>query len=242
LSRFGLPGGVPETSDPAPVSEEVLYSSFLVVCGLLTRAGSGVVRYRGERPGPEWYAHGTFDKRITVLQEGKPVQVVLRKQRWLLRGTNTTCHSRPPDDPIRVRFCVTIIVLRIWACLVSGVGLHRRARLHPAPEDGAGSGRTVQRWIARALRNALLVQQAIRQAILAMTRVEPRPEEDMFRRGRAPPAALVCRYRFNTESATTLWRALDMLFVAAKQLPGDLALLLAEARRRWLAPDDIFPL
>ena len=106
----------------------------------------------------------------------------------------------------------------------------------------SGSGRTVQRWIARALRNALLVQQAIRQAILAMTRVEPRPEEDMSRRGRAPPAALLCRYRFNAVSATTLWRALDMLFVAAKQLPGDLALLLAEARRRWLARDDIFPL
>lgn len=231
-----------ETSDPSVVPEEVLYSSFLVVCGLLTPAGSGVVRYRGERPGPEWHAHGSFDKRITVLQQGKPRQVVLRKQRWRLRGTNATCHSRPPDDPVRVRFCVTIIVLQLWACLISAVGFHHRAEVLPDLEEAAGSDRTVKRWMARAMRNALLVQQAIRQAILAMTRVEPRPEEDMFRRGRAPPAALVRRYRFNTESATTLWRALDMLFVAAKQLPGDLALLLAEARRRWLAPDDIFPL
>ncbi len=231
-----------ETSDPAVVGEEVLYSSFLVVCGQLTPTGSDVVRYRGERPGPEWDAHGAFDKRITVLQEGKPRRIVLRKQRWRLRGTNTTCHSRPPDDPARVRFCVAIIVLRLWACLICNVGFHRRAEMLPGLVEGAGGDRTVQRWMARARRNALRMQQAIRQSILAMTRVEPRPEEDMFRRGRAPPEALVRRYRFNTESATTLWRALDMLFVAAKQLPGDLALLLAEARRRWLAPDDIFPL
>lgn len=177
-----------------------------------------------------------------VLDRGEVRQIVLRKPRWLRKGTNTTCHSRPPDDPERMRFCVLVIVLRLWACLISAVGFCNRAEVLPELVEGAGSDSTVRRWMARAQRNALLVQQAVRHAVLSAVRVEPRPEEDIFRRGRAPPEALSVRYRNSSESTTTLWRALDMLFVGAKQLPGDLALLLAEARRRWLAPDDIFPL
>jgi len=238
---------VDETSQPAAFTEEAVYNSFLVTSGLLVADGEGRVRYVGQRPGPGWHAHGSFTKGITVLKAGKPMRVVLRKPRWLLAGTNTTCHSRPADDPVRVRFCTLIIVLRIWACLINTLGFHNRVELSQSLGNGpggdrAGSDRTVQRWLARALRNALQVQQAIRQAVLAMRKVEPRPEEDLFRRGRSPPAAMLLRYRNTPESTSTLWRALDWLFVGAKQLPSDLALLLAEARRRWLAPDDIFPL
>jgi hypothetical protein len=238
---------VDETSQPAAFSAEAIHNSYLVTIGLLVADGHGVVRYNGQRPGPEWHAHGSFDKFITVLKEGEPTQIVLRKQRWKLGGTNTTCHSRPPDDPVGVRFCTMIIVLRLWACLIGSLGFHNRTELldglgHGQRGARAGSDRTVQRWLARAQRNALPVQQAIRQAVLGMRKVEPRPEEDLFRRGRSPPVAMLARYRNYPESTSTLWRALDMLFVAAKQLPSDVALLLAEARRRWLAPDDIFPL
>lgn len=231
-----------ETSPPPPATDELFYTSNLLRCGQLVEAGDGVFTYRGERPGPDWHGHGTFARALVVLDKGVLVEVVLLKQRWRLRGTNTTCHSRPADDPARMRFCVLIIVLRLWACLISIAGFLSRTEVAAGLMEGAGSDRTVQRWMARAQRNALLVQQAVRQAVLAAIRVEPRPEEDIFRRGRAPPEALSVRYRNSLESTTTLWRALDMLFVAAKQLPGDLALLLAEARRRWLAPDDIFPL
>jgi hypothetical protein len=34
---------------------------------------------------------------------------------------------------------------------------------------------------------------------------------------------------------------LDLLFAAAKQLSSDVALLLAETRRRWFTQADIFP-
>ena len=231
-----------ETSPPLPATDELVYTSILLRCGELVPAGDGVFAYRGERPGPDWHGHGTFAKALVVLDHGALRQLVLLKQRWRLRGTNTTCHSRPPDDPERMRFCVQLIVLRLWACMISAVGFLHRPEVLSHLSEGAGSDRTVQRWMARARRNALHVQQAIRQAVLAVTRVEPRPEEDVFRRGRAPPESLLRRYRKTTDPTTTLWRALDMLFVGAKQLPGDLALLLAEARRRWLAPDDIFPL
>lgn len=230
------------TSPPPPTAEELVYTSILLSCGELVPAGDGVLSYRGERPGPDWHGHGTFARGLVVLDQGALRQVVLLKHRWRLRGTNTTCHSRPPDDPERMRFCVQLIVLRLWACLISAVGFLNRPEVLSHLSEGAGSDRTVQRWMARARRNALSVQQAIRQAVLSARRIEPRPEEDVFRRGRAPPEALSVRYRISLESTTTLWRALDMLFVGAKQLPGDLALLLAEARRRWLAPDDIFPL
>lgn len=230
------------TSPPPPATDELVYTSILLRCGQLVREGDGVLRYRGERPGSEWHGHGSFGKSLVVLDHGALRQVVLLKQRWRLRGTNTTCHSRPADDPKQMRFCVLIIVLRLWACLISTVGFCNRTEMLPELVEGAGSDSTVRRWMARARRNALSVQQAIRQAVLAARRIEPRPEEDIFRRGRAPPEALSVRYRNSPESTTTLWRALDMLFVDAKQLAGDLALLLAEARRRWLAPDDIFPL
>jgi hypothetical protein len=233
---------VHETSPPPPATDELVHTSILLTCGELVAAGDGVFAYRGKRPGPDWHGHGSFAKALVVLDHGALRQVVLLKQRWRLRGTNTTRHSRPADDPERMRFCVQLIVLRLWACLISAVGFAHRTEVLSHLSEGAGSDRTVQRWMARARRNALPVQQAVRQSLLAATRVEPRPEEDVFRRGRAPPESLLSRYRNSTESTTTLWRALDMLFVAAKQLPGDLALLLAEARRRWLAPDDIFPL
>lgn len=232
---------MPETTDSddyADIKRKALLNSFLLISGVVVQDDQ-VVRYYGERPGPGWDVHGWCSKRLTVLKDGEPVQIVLLKRRWLLRGTHTTCHSRPPDDPERCRFCTLIVVLRIWACLLGA--LLFRTEVLPSLSQGAGSDRTVQRWLARGLRNALAAQQAIRQAILAVRQVEPRPQEDNLRGGRDPPVGLLVRYRRNTDAASTLWRALDLLFVGAKQLSSDVALLLAETRRRWFTQADIFP-
>lgn len=224
--------------DYADIKRKALLNSFFVIGGVVVQDGQ-VVRYYGERPGPGWDVHGWCAKVFTVLKDGKPLEIVLLKRRWLLRGTHTTCHSRPPDDPGRCRFCTLIVVLRIWACLL-GAFLYRTEVL-PSLSQDAGSDRTVQRWLARGLNNGLHAQQAIRQAILAARRVEPRPQEDILRGGRDPPVGLLVRYRRSTDTVSTLWRALDLLFVAAKQLSSDVALLLAETRRRWFTQADIFP-
>lgn len=226
-----------EQTDARDIKFKALLNSLFVLRGQAVEQGQEV-RYFGERPGPEWYVHGWCRKRLTVLSNGTPLEIVLLKQRWLLRGTNQTCHSRPPDDPVRVRFCTLIIVLRVWACLLTG--FLYRSELIPGLES-AGSDRTVQRWLAHALRNGLSMQQAVRQTLLEFRRVEPRPEEDILRGGRDPPVGLLVRYRKNAEAASTLWRTLDLLFVGAKQLSRDVASLLAETRRRWFTQADIFP-
>jgi len=210
------------------------------LAGQCVRDGNSF-RFDGERPGPDWYAHGWFERRLVLFAGAALPVVVLRKRRWRRIGTNTTCHSRPASDPAAAKFCSLIMLLRIWAWLASDAGFHKRVDVS-AELGEAGSDRSVQRWVARAKQNALWIQQAIRQAILALQRVEPRPQEDLFRKERAPPAGLVRRNYRSAVATTTLWRALDMLFVAAKQHSLCVARLVAEARRRWLTEFDIFPL
>ena len=167
----------------------------------------------------------------------------LYKQRWRLVGTNTTCHSRPPDDPRLLRFCTLIMVLRVWAFINSVVGFHNRTEILPDLSEGSGGAdRTVQRWTKRMLASALEIQQAIRMAILSMRRNEPRPEEDWFRGGLSPPSVVSQRRWSAPVLHQTLWRAFAMLFVAANELGIHVSLLLAEARRRWHAQDDSLPI
>ncbi len=229
-----------ETAIHSTINEEVILNSLFVSSPLFIKLRDGGVRYDGLRPGPDWHAHGWFSKSIVVLVAGVVKSIPLLKRRWRLKGSNTTCHSRPPDDPTRVRFCTLIIVLRIWAWMISVGGFFHRVEVLTGLGQ-AGSDRSVQRWIARALANSQGVQQAIRQMLLAIKN-EPRPEDDVFRRGRSPPEVLVRRCKRSIDSVSTLWRAFDMLFVSAKDLSTDVSLLLAEARRRWFTKSDIFPL
>jgi hypothetical protein len=219
---------------------EVIVNSLFVSSPLFIRLKSGGRRYDGVRPGPDWHAHGWFSKSIVVLVGGVVTAIPLLKRRWRLKGSNTTCHSRPPDDPVRVRFCSLIIVLRIWAWMISVGGFFHRVEVLRGLEQ-AGSDRTVQRWIARALANSQGVQQAIRQMLLTIKN-EPRPEDDVFRKGRSPPEGLVRRCSGSIDAVSTLWRAFDMLFVSAKDLSTDVSFLLAEARGRWFTKSDIFPI
>ena len=79
--------------------------SLFVEAGIYVQLGDGRYLYRGERPGPGWHGHGYFKKTLTMLKDGRPRREVVLKHRWLRVGTNETCHSRPPDDPVLIRSC-----------------------------------------------------------------------------------------------------------------------------------------
>jgi hypothetical protein len=231
-----------EGVDPSEGTDDLVRDSLLILVGVYTRRPDGSLQFDGPRPAGGWHGHGWTKKTIVMLADGKPQGVVLYKHRWLLVGTTTTCHSRPPDDPAFIRFCTLIVVLRIWAFINSGVGFHNRGEVLPDLLDGAGSDRTVQRWTAGAMGRALEIQQAIRAAILELRRSEPRPEEDWFRGGLSPPSAVTGRRWQSPTLHQSLWRAFAMLFVGAKELGVTVSSLLAEARRRWHAQDDSFPI
>lgn len=229
-----------EGADPSEGTDDLVRDSLLILAGVYVRRSDGSFQFTGARPPGGWHGHGWTKKSIVVLTDGKPHEVVLYKHRWLLVGTTTTCHSRPPDDPTSIRFCTLIVVLRVWAFINSAVGFNMRSELLPDLLEGAGSDRTVQRWTARAMGGALEIQQAIRAAILELRRSEPRPEEDWFRGGLSPPSVVTGRRWQSPTLHQTLWRAFAMLFVGAKELGVTVASLLAEARRRWHAQDDSF--
>lgn len=130
------------------------------------------------------------------------------------------------------RFVSLIVVLRIIGVLDSPRGFHNREDLCEGLE-ACGSDRTVQRWTARAMRDALQIQQAIRLAIIE--EVEPRPVESLFVGGLSPPDAVTSRRWKSTINTETLWRAYAMLLVAASKLARHASYLLAEARRRCQA-------
>lgn len=234
--------GTDEATDPSTGIDDLVLDSLLTHSGVYVVRPDGSLQFDGGRPSGGWHGHGWLKKTITVLVAGTPRKVVLHKHRWLLAGTTTTCHSRPPDDPALLRFCTLIVVLRVWAFINSVVGFHHRDEVLPDLGEGdCGSDRTVQRWTQRTMAAALDIQQAIRAAILAMRIREPRPEEDRIRGGLSPPPSVSQRRWGSPTLHATLWRAFAMLFVAAKELGTNVTLLLAETRRRWHAQDDSLP-
>jgi hypothetical protein len=205
--------------------------SLFALGGIYTPLGNGDYAYYGERPGPGWHGHGYCEKTLTMLVGGTPVAVCLRKHRWRLVGTNETVHSRPPDDPVLLRFCTLIVFLRVWAWVGSEMGFYNRREVHEGLESGCGKDRTVQRWASRAIKDALSIQQAIRLSIIE--EIEPRPVESLFEGGLSPPDAVMKRRWRSPADVETLWRAYAMLLVAARKLARHASYLLAEARRRW---------
>jgi hypothetical protein len=210
-------------------------NSLFLMSGVYQQRSDGTLVYRKARPGPGWHAHGCLRKPLWVLVDGRPQQRTIHKQRWLRYGTTMTVHDRPPDDPVLLRCCTLIVVLKLWAWLDGDDGIHRRREVF-ASLDEVGSERTVQRWMRRALGDALEIQQVIRLAVIE--RCEPRPVDDLFRGGLSPPPSLLRRYRQNPLPASTLWRAFAMLMTSASQLALPLCTLLAEARGRWQRTDN----
>lgn len=181
--------------------------------------------FRGARPGEQWVGHGTFPRHLFTLHAGALVRITVHKQRWRLRGTTQTCHSRPPDDIASVWFCSLIVATTLWGWLSSDTGLHRHEPA-TAALSSTPSARTVQRWLRRALPHADETATALRRAVIE--RSEPRPMESYVGGGLSPPAR-----RWGEPSAViTLRSALSLLHEGAVALDVHVSFLLAEARGR----------
>jgi hypothetical protein len=217
--------------------EPWLRDSLFVWGGLYAPLRNGEYLYYGERPGTDWHGHGYFCKILTVLSGGVPTKIRLHKHRWLNTIDGSTVHSRPPDDPVLVRFCTLVLFLRVWSWVSSTRGFHKRQEVLDSLEE-CGSDRTVQRWTTRALGNAMEIQQAIRLSIIK--EVEPRPVESFIKGGLSPPDAVTQRRWKSSVKVQTLWQAYAMLLVAARELAQQASYLLAEARRRWPKAEKTF--
>ncbi len=202
-----------------------------MACGLSTvsslyeREPDGRLVFRGFAPGEGWVRHGTFPRWLFTLRRGELVRVRVHKQRWRLRGTHRTCHSRPPDDLASVWFCSLIVATSLWAWLTSDQGLYK----HPAALEslaGSPSRRTLQRWLRRAVAHANETATALRRAVIE--RSEPRPIESHVGGGLSPP-----HRRWGSSSAVwPLHSGLTLLYEGAVALDVHVSLLLAEARGR----------
>jgi hypothetical protein len=220
-------------SSPCPPTDEQIaeasQNSLALIGGGYVVGEDGGLEYRGERPGPGWHIHGWLERWLWVLVAGIPERRRLRKRRWLCVSTGGTCHSRPPDDWGATYFCWLFVVLKLWPWLNGTAGLHNATEVSHALDDRPCS-RTVQRWLQRANRAALEIQQAIRSALIE--RCEPRPIEHLFPRGLSPPESLTRRRWREPESVATLHRALTMLFTGVVEFGIPTTVLLAEARGR----------
>jgi len=229
--------GTGGTSQSETERSQWFRNSLFLCAGIYRRRPDGDWQYPGQRPGVGWHGHGYCSKKLTVLEDGHPVQIRVYKHRWRLDGTNSTVHSRAEDDLPQIRYCTLIIFLRLWAWANATVGFHHRREEH---EDllYAGSDRTVQRWMQRAQIFALHTQQAIRLCVLE--RSEPRPKERLFVGGLSPPKGYMIDRCKNPSAAETLWRAFAMLNCATSELGVNASILLAEAKRRCSRPKDSF--
>lgn len=212
--------------------------SLFVAAGVYTVLGDGVLVYSGIRPGADWHGHGFFPKTLTMLRNGMPRKVKLLKHRWKDTVSGITAHDRPREDPVFVRFCSLVVFLRVWAVISSEKGFHNREELFEGLESGCGSDRTVQRWTARCMENAMLIQQAIRLVIIE--EVEPRPVESLFVGGLSPPHDVAQRRWKSPQNFNSLYRGYAMLLVTANKLATHASFLLAGARRRWPGPEKTF--
>ncbi|NOZ95492.1 MAG: hypothetical protein GXP47_12265 [Acidobacteria bacterium] len=205
--------------------QHLVRDSLFEASGEYRRRVGGELQFDGERPGPDWHAHGYFSCQVWMLQDGQPTHRRVWKRRWLRKGTTQTCHSRPPDVLPGVRFCTLVVTLQLWTWIDADVGLHKVEGL-----QGCGSRRSMQRWLRRLLPHAMEIQQAVRLAVI--NRSEPRPLERIFPVGLDPPQRVRRKRWRNGWMVASLWTALAMLFGSSYNLQLPVAILLAEARGR----------
>ena len=183
--------------------------------------------FRGCRPGPAWVGHGYTQKTLTVLHVDTLHMLVVHKQRWL-GPDGRTVHDRPPRDVCWSRYGLLAVFTAVWTWLNAPHGLHHVD--WPWGQERP-SHRSVQRWLARLLPDALRWQQAIRQVVV--DHLAPRPLEEMYPAGLPPPGGMV---RWKEEAATAvrqLKRGLDLLMTAPLPMIPRSALTVS-ARRRFL--------
>jgi hypothetical protein len=196
---------------------------------LYRRRTGGDLQFDGVRPAEGWHGHGYFPRWLWVLARGRLQRMRIWKHRWRPRRGGPTCHSRPPDELAGLGFCSLVVVLKLWSWLDGGRGVHQSQQVLGDLEM-RGDPRTVQRWLRQLLPDAMVIQQAVRLAVIE--RCEPRPLEQLFPTGLSPPSRLVRRPWRDPSGIDKLWRALALLLGGAIRLDVQVALLLAEARRR----------
>lgn len=165
-----------------------------------------------------------------MLRDGRPQVMVVWKHRWRLAGTNTTCHSRPPDLSLGFHCCTLVVAVKLWSWLDGGRGLHTCEEKLPHLQ-GVYCCRTQQRWLHTLLPHARRIEQASRLAV--SNRSESQPLERLFPVGLSPPEKLRRKHWLDGSSVSRLWTALALLFGASDVLNMPLATLLAETRGRF---------
>lgn len=219
----------------------VVASSLVHVPTLYIRLGPRVFRFDGPHPGEGWHAHGYFARQRWILTAGKRERVVVWKRRFLLAGTTSTVHARPPDEAPHIHSCLLLVLLRLWVFLEGDAVWLDPDRAEALPDlETCGSDRTLRRWMRRATARALETQQAIRHALIE--RSEPRPVETLFPSGLPPPGGWLRRRWRDPPAVEALWRGCALLFLGAAEFGVHAAVLLAEARGRFGGPDRPFVL
>jgi hypothetical protein len=155
-------------------------------------------------------------------------QVILRR-RWRLRGTTQTRQDHCPDEVLGTRGSLLVLTVKLWTWLSSGRGVQTYDEAVDDLEQ-VGARRTVQRWLRGLAPRGLLLQQALRTAVIE--RLEPKPVEDLFPGGVSPPWSVGCRRWKAPDEVYSLATALTFLFAGAVVLGTTATVLLAEAHRR----------
>lgn len=185
--------------------------------------------YRGARPSGACHAHGFTAKTLTVLHRDQLQRVVVYKQRWLWPD-GTTTHGRPPQDISWSRYGLLLVFGAVWTWLSSPVGLHHTAWPWRADRPAR---RSVQRWLARLLENALAWQVALRGAVVDA--LVPRLIDEQFPAGLPPPGGIA---RWRADPARRVSLLADGLGLLENRTVLDEPIrnaVLAEARRRIAA-------
>ena len=218
-----------------------MWHSFVKESFKIWQRANGDYQFDGDRPDGTWHAHGYFHRDIIILDFFKLKSIRIWKRRWFNPQTGKTCHSRPCGDLPRLSFCTHVVVLKLWIWLDFLKGRFDTSDTqYNLPIQCRPSSRTAQRWLVRALPDALEVQQIIREVVIH--RCEPRPIEDLFEGGLSPPKNMLPRHWRNATSVSILWTAFAMLIGAGIKLDTPLAFLLAEARGRWHKKKAPFPI
>lgn len=184
----------------------------------------GVWHYPGVRPGPKWHGNGSFVAAHGDLDRSRLVVLRVAKPRWRDPATNASVHTPPPGD-LGARYSGIIVALQLFAWLDAAVGLHRFEALFPSLDDRP-SRRTVQRWLARLLPRALILQHHARLVVFRFVD-KPRPLDVLFPGGIPPPARP--RPWRDPVPVAQLFRGLAMVLGAAMAVSRPAALLVTEA-------------
>lgn len=186
------------------------------------------IRFRAERPGARWHAHGATAKWIWVIHADRLHRCRLVKQRWKHVDTGQTRHDRPAWDLPNSSYGLDVAFVLIGLWLLSTVGLER---VDWPWSDERPSRRTVQRWYARLAPEGELWLQAIRTAVIEL--VAPRHLEEILPAGGIPPPEGRTRRSQVIAHADKLRGGAWIIREAARFLSTPIRSLLVVARRRW---------